>query len=39
VVEDRAVLGMISPFVSRQLAFPYQSRVLRILRWLMRRMY
>ena len=39
VVEDRAVLGMISPFVSRQLTFPYRSRVLRVLRWFMRRMY
>ena len=39
VVEDRAVLGVLSPFVSRQLTFPYRSRTLRILRWLMRRLY
>ena len=39
VVEDRAWLGVLSPFVSRQLTFPYQSRVLRVLRWFMRRMY
>jgi len=39
VIEDRAVLGVISPFVSRQLTFPYRSRVLRVLRWFMRRMY
>jgi acyl-CoA reductase-like NAD-dependent aldehyde dehydrogenase len=39
IIEDRAVLGVLSPFVSRQLTFPYQSRVLRVLRWFMRRMY
>jgi acyl-CoA reductase-like NAD-dependent aldehyde dehydrogenase len=39
VVEDRAVLGLLSPFIDRQLAFPYRSRVLRIVRWFMRRMY
>jgi acyl-CoA reductase-like NAD-dependent aldehyde dehydrogenase len=39
VVEDRAVLGLLSPFIGRQLGFPYQTRVLRFLRWLMRRLY
>jgi acyl-CoA reductase-like NAD-dependent aldehyde dehydrogenase len=39
VVEDRAILGWLSPFIDRQLGFPYQTRVLRILRWVMRRLY
>jgi acyl-CoA reductase-like NAD-dependent aldehyde dehydrogenase len=39
IVEDHPVLGFLSPFVSRQMTFPYQSRVLRVLRWLMRRIY
>ena len=39
IVEDHPVLGFLSPFVDRQLTFPYQSRVLRALRWLMRRLY
>jgi acyl-CoA reductase-like NAD-dependent aldehyde dehydrogenase len=39
VVEDHPLLGFLSPFVDRQLMFPYQSRVLRALRWLMRRIY
>ena len=39
IVEDHPLLGFLSPFVGRQLTFPYQSRVLRALRWLMRRIY
>jgi acyl-CoA reductase-like NAD-dependent aldehyde dehydrogenase len=39
VVEDHPLLGWLSPFIDRQLTFPYRSRVLRALRWLMRRMY
>jgi acyl-CoA reductase-like NAD-dependent aldehyde dehydrogenase len=39
VIEDHPLLGFVSPFVDRQLTFPYQSRVLRALRWLMRRLY
>jgi acyl-CoA reductase-like NAD-dependent aldehyde dehydrogenase len=39
VVEDHPLLGFLSPFIGRQLTFPYQSRVLRALRWLMRRLY
>ena len=39
IVENHPLLGFISPFVGRQLTFPYQSRVLRALRWLMRRIY
>src|SRR5204862_3803183 len=33
VVEDRAILGRLSPFIDRQLGFPYQTRGLRVLRW------
>ena len=33
------VLGLLSPWLSRQLMFPYQARVLKALRWLMRRLY
>ena len=39
VVEDHPLLGFLSPFVGRQLMFPYRSRVLRLPRWLMRRIY
>jgi acyl-CoA reductase-like NAD-dependent aldehyde dehydrogenase len=39
VVEDHPLLGWLSPIIARQLTFPYRSRVLRALRWLMRRMY
>ena len=39
VVEDRPVLGRLSAFIDRQLGFPYQTRILRLLRWLMRRIY
>jgi acyl-CoA reductase-like NAD-dependent aldehyde dehydrogenase len=39
IVEDHPLLGFLSPFVGRQLTFPYKSRVLRALRWLMRRIY
>ena len=39
IVEDQAVLGLIAPFVQRQLMFPYRPRTLRLLRWLMRRVY
>jgi acyl-CoA reductase-like NAD-dependent aldehyde dehydrogenase len=39
VVEDRAILGLLSPFIDAQLSFPYKTRVLRLLRWLMRRIY
>jgi hypothetical protein len=39
IVEDDPLLGWLSPFVQRQLAFPYQHRTLRLLRWLMKKVY
>jgi acyl-CoA reductase-like NAD-dependent aldehyde dehydrogenase len=39
IVEDRAVLGWLSPFISRRLGFPYRADVLRLVRWLMRKVY
>ena len=39
VVEDAPLLGVLSPLVARQLTFPYRSRVLRALRWFMRKIY
>jgi len=39
IVEDRPVLGLVAPLVQRELMFPYRARTLRLLRWLMRRVY
>jgi acyl-CoA reductase-like NAD-dependent aldehyde dehydrogenase len=39
IIEDHPLLGFLSPIVGGQLQFPYRSRVLRALRWLMRRIY
>jgi acyl-CoA reductase-like NAD-dependent aldehyde dehydrogenase len=39
VVEDHPLLGWLSPIIARQISFPYQTRVLRAIRWLMRRVY
>ncbi len=39
VVEDRALLGFLSPFLGRHLTFPYNARVLKVIRWFMRRLY
>ena len=39
IVEDHPLLGWLSPFVARQLTFPYRTRTLRLVRWLMRRIY
>jgi acyl-CoA reductase-like NAD-dependent aldehyde dehydrogenase len=39
IIEDHPLLGFLSPFVARHLTFPYHPRVLRALRWLMRRIY
>jgi acyl-CoA reductase-like NAD-dependent aldehyde dehydrogenase len=39
ILEDAAVIGRLSGFIGRQLGFPYQGRVLRLLRWVMRRLY
>jgi acyl-CoA reductase-like NAD-dependent aldehyde dehydrogenase len=39
IVEDRPILGLLSPFVARQLSFPYRSRTIRLLRRFMRWFY
>jgi acyl-CoA reductase-like NAD-dependent aldehyde dehydrogenase len=39
VIEDHPLLGFLSPLIDRQLAFPYKTPVLKLLRWLMRRLY
>jgi acyl-CoA reductase-like NAD-dependent aldehyde dehydrogenase len=39
IVEDAPILGAVSGYVARQLYFPYQTRVLKLLRWAMRRLY
>ncbi len=39
IVEDSPLLGLLSPLIARQISFPYQARVLRAIRWLMRRIY
>ena len=39
IVEPAPLLGVLSAFVDRQLAFPYKTRIFRLLRWFMRRLY
>jgi len=39
IVEDRPLLGWLSRFVGSELMFPYRKRNLRLLRWLMRKVY
>ncbi len=39
IVEDHPLLRWLSPIVAGQLMFPYRSRTLRALRWLMRKIY
>jgi hypothetical protein len=39
IVEDHPLLGFLSPLIARQLTFPYRARTLRLVRWLMRRLY
>ena len=39
IVEDAPVLGLLSGCIARQLVFPYKTRVLKVLRWVMRRLY
>jgi acyl-CoA reductase-like NAD-dependent aldehyde dehydrogenase len=40
IVEDQPVLGLVAPFIQSQVMFfPYRARTLRLLRWLMRRVY
>jgi acyl-CoA reductase-like NAD-dependent aldehyde dehydrogenase len=39
IVEDHPLLGWLSPFLSRQLTFPYRARTMRLLRRFMRLFY
>jgi acyl-CoA reductase-like NAD-dependent aldehyde dehydrogenase len=39
IVEDAPLLGLLSSWIVRQLGFPYKGPVLKVLRWLMRRLY
>jgi acyl-CoA reductase-like NAD-dependent aldehyde dehydrogenase len=39
IVEDAPILGLLSSWIMRQLVFPYKARVLRVLRWAMRKLY
>ncbi len=39
IIEDHPLLRWVSPLVARQLMFPYRRRSLRVLRWLMRKLY
>ncbi len=39
IVEDHPLLGWLSPFLARQLAFPYRARTMRLLRRFMRLFY
>ena len=39
IVEDHPLLRWLSPFVQRQLGFPYRNRTLRLLRWVMKKVY
>jgi acyl-CoA reductase-like NAD-dependent aldehyde dehydrogenase len=39
IIEDHPLLGWLSPFVARQLTFPYRSRTQRLLRAFMRWFY
>jgi acyl-CoA reductase-like NAD-dependent aldehyde dehydrogenase len=40
IVEDRPLLGWLSPLLGRELmTFPYRSRTQRLLRWVMKRFY
>src|SRR5580765_1415657 len=39
VVEDHPLLRWLSPFLGRELTFPYKSRTQRLLRWFMRLFY
>jgi acyl-CoA reductase-like NAD-dependent aldehyde dehydrogenase len=39
VVDDQPILGAFSEYISGTLQFPYEPRVHRLLRWLMRRIY
>jgi acyl-CoA reductase-like NAD-dependent aldehyde dehydrogenase len=39
IVEDQPLSGLLSPLIQRELMFPYRGRTLRLLRWVMRRLY
>jgi acyl-CoA reductase-like NAD-dependent aldehyde dehydrogenase len=39
ILEGAPLLGALSGYIDRQLAFPYQTRTLRLLRWVMRKLY
>jgi acyl-CoA reductase-like NAD-dependent aldehyde dehydrogenase len=39
IVEDHPLLGWLSPFIDRELSFPYRARTQRLLRWFMKRFY
>ena len=39
IIEDHPLLGWLSPFLARQLSFPYRSRTLRLLRRFMKLLY
>jgi acyl-CoA reductase-like NAD-dependent aldehyde dehydrogenase len=39
IVEGAPLIGRLSPLITSQLGFPYQGRILRLLRWVMRRLY
>ena len=39
VIENHPLLGWLTPFLDRQLSFPYQARTQRLLRWFMRIFY
>jgi acyl-CoA reductase-like NAD-dependent aldehyde dehydrogenase len=39
IVEDHPLLKWLSPLVSREISFPYTSRFLGLLRWVMKRLY
>ncbi len=39
IIEDHPLLGFLSPFLGKHLIFPYNKPALRVLRWLMHRLY
>src|SRR4029079_14504245 len=39
IVEDLPLLRWLSPIIGKQLMFPYRPRTLKLLRWLMRKVY
>ena len=39
IIEDHPLLGWLSPYVSREITYPYRKRSLRAMRWFMRWFY